>query len=148
MHTVVIVQDGYAPTQELGGVLCGALGARMWQFERRPDFAMYELVLIGLSPWGLSDPRLFAALASGELRDKHVAFFGAFPLPWAADWWLPAGRSALEAGGARLVPGPLWLAGDWLGRSRAIASDEARRWAEALARAFPAPAYPRRTPQS
>jgi hypothetical protein len=143
MTAVVLFHSPWKTVEELAGLIAADLGARALSFERRPELAMYDLVVLGTSGPGLLDPRLLPYLAAGTLRGKHLAIFSDIWPPLANEAFQVGARAAATVGGAS--PTAEWLQvstgpfGQLTGADRAAA----HAWARKLATEFPPAGYPR-----
>lgn len=143
MHAVVLFHSPWKPIEELAGLIAAELGVRALSFERRPELAMYDLVVLGTSGPGLLDPRLLPYVAGGTLRGKHLAVFSDVWPPLANGAFQAGAHAAAQVGGA--IPTPEWLqvnSGPF-GQLSDHDREMARIWARKLAREFPPPSYPR-----
>lgn len=141
MHAIVIYTDG-GETARQAAVVASELGARSVRFDRRPDVAMYDLVVLVLSRWGLLDASVGAWLALGGARGKALALAGESPAACALG---PLSAVAGTLGGAALEPAPLALV-RWGIPPTSASEADVRAWARALAERHPPPGFPRGNP--
>jgi hypothetical protein len=142
MHVLVLHHSPWEPTRQLAVQVATELGCRVFPFDRRPDLAMYDLVVLGTSSIGLVDPQLGLYLASGELRGKSLALF--------ADGLGPCITPMLQAlGSAARIFGGTTVHAEMLATHTGLSGvqegdrERARVWAHHLKTAYPAPTYPR-----
>jgi hypothetical protein len=119
------------------------LGARALSFERRPELAMYDLVVLGTSGPGLLDARLFGYLAGGALRGKRLALYSdMWPAP-ANEAFQAVARAAATLGGATPTASWLQVSSGLFGQLPDADREAARAWARILKAEVPPAAYPR-----
>ena len=124
---------------ELAQEVAEILGARCMPFDRRPELALYDLVVLVTQIPAALDPRLvgFAAL---ELRGRGFALLtDGGPIGEGLFW---AVNAAALFGGARIQP-PFHASLGWLADTRERSFAGALEWARSLAGRYPAPSFPR-----
>lgn len=140
MQAVVLYHSGWEPTRLMALEVASALGCRAVPFDRRPDLALYELVVLALPAIAVLDPRVTAFTAL-EVRGKTLAIMSdAGPMGEPLFWGLDA---AALLGGARVYLPQLHASTGLLADTRALAVRQARAWGVALARSFPRPTFPK-----
>jgi hypothetical protein len=143
MHAVVLYQAGWDPTGEMAVAVAAELGCRALPYQRRPDPYHYELIVIGLTPWGLLDPLLYAYLVSGALRGKTVAFYASVLGPPIRELFQAILGAATAVGGARLYERELFVTWNPLTGYSEPDANRVQTWSRQLASEFPPPSYPR-----
>jgi hypothetical protein len=143
MNALVLYHSIWEPTRALAMIVATELGARALSFDRRPELAMYDLVVLGTSGPGLADPRLAPYLVAGGLRGKHLALFSdIWPAP-ANEAFQATARVMAIVGGAHPTREWLRVSTGLIGGLSEADRAAAHAWARQLASEFPPPAYPR-----
>lgn len=145
MHALVLYHSPWEPTRQLAYEVATAIGCRAIAYDRRPDLAMYDLVVVGTSLLGFLDPTLGVYLVGGELRGKGLALFADGVGPLTGPWLNALATSARVLGGARVHAEHLVTGAGLFGLAEED-RERARAWGHQLAAAYPAPSYPRGEP--